>query len=284
MKIKLKAPAKINLFLEITGKRPDGYHNLESIMQTVSLYDEVTVEDCAGDTINLECSDKNLPADESNIVFKAAKALKEHFKIGRGVKIYLKKEIPMGAGLGGGSSDAAATIKALVKLWDIKAEKSELERIAAKLGADVPFFLTGGTALCEGIGDIVTPLRNITRMPIILVNPGFSISTPSVYKQVRLPLTNTIKIHTIKKLICDGSFNEKDAFNYCFNRLEDYVFPNYPEIAGIKSILTDLGCASLMSGSGATVFGIFGSESQSETMNSKLQQYNWTTWLAYPSE
>ena len=121
-------------------------------------------------------------------------------------------------------------------------------------------------------------------MPIILVNPGFSISTPSVYKQVRLPLTNTIKIHTIKKLICDGSFNEKDAFNYCFNRLEDYVFPNYPEIAEIKSILTDLGCASLMSGSGATVFGIFGSESQSETMNSKLQQYNWTTWLAYPSE
>ena len=93
MKIKLKAPAKINLFLEITGKRPDGYHNLESIMQTVSLYDEVTVEDCAGDTINLECSDKNLPADESNIVFKAAKALKEHFKIGRGVKIYLKRSL-----------------------------------------------------------------------------------------------------------------------------------------------------------------------------------------------
>lgn len=283
MKITLKAPAKINLFLEITGKRQDGYHNLESIMQTVSLYDELTAEDSEDDCIILECSDKNLPADETNIVYKAAKALKEHFKIDRGAKIFLKKEIPMGAGLGGGSSDAAAALKALTELWGIKAEKRVLERIAAKLGADVPFFLTGGTAFCQGIGDQITPLPDIAKVPIILVNPGFGVSTPSVYKKVKFPLTNIIKIHTINKLICDGSFNEKNAFKHCFNRLEDYVFPSYPEIAEIKSVLTDLGCASLMSGSGATVFGIFGSESQSETMNSKLQEYNWTTWLVYPS-
>ena len=281
MKITLKAPAKINLYLEITEKRSDGYHNLESVMQTVSLYDEVTVEDAPAG-INLECDNKNLPSDSSNIVYKAAAAVKNRFNIEKGVKITLKKEIPMGAGLGGGSSDAAAAIKALVKFWNIKTQKTELEKIAAKLGADVSFFLTGGTALCEGTGEIVTPLLNIRKMPVILANPGFSVPTHSVYKKVTFPLTKPRKIHTIKKLICDGSFNENYALKYCFNRLEEFVFPDYPEIAKIKSVMADLGCASLMSGSGATVFGIFGSESQSETIKSKLREYQWNVWTVFP--
>jgi 4-diphosphocytidyl-2-C-methyl-D-erythritol kinase len=281
MKIKIQAPAKINLYLEITGKRADGYHNLETIMQTVSLYDEISVENAASGII-LECDNKEIPADGSNIVCKAAAAVKSRFNIEKGIKITLKKVIPAGAGLGGGSSDAAATLKALVKLWNIKTDKTELEKIAAGLGADVPFFLTGGAALCEGIGEIVTPLANIEKMPIILVNPGFGVPTPSVYKNVKFPLTKTRKIHTIKKLICGGSFNKNDASICCFNRLEEFVFPSYPEIAKMKSIMADLGCASLMSGSGATVFGIFGSESQSETIKSKLREYHWNTWTVYP--
>ncbi|MDR1196027.1 MAG: 4-(cytidine 5'-diphospho)-2-C-methyl-D-erythritol kinase [Endomicrobium sp.] len=281
MKIKIQAPAKINLYLEIIGKRPDGYHNLESVMQTVSLFDDITVEDISSGII-LECDNANIPSDSSNLAYKAALSLQKHFDIQKGVKITLKKEIPTGAGLGGGSSDAAAVIKALVKLWGIKASKPELESIAAGLGADVPFFLTGGTAVCKGIGEIVFPLANIRKMPIILVNPGFGVSTPSVYRNVEFPLTKPRKIRIIERLICGGSFNKNDASKYCFNRLEEFVFPAYPEIAKIKSIMADLGCASLMSGSGATVFCILGSESQSETIKSKLREYHWNTWTVYP--
>lgn len=281
MKIKISAPAKINLYLEIKEKRADGYHNLESIMQTVGLYDEITVEDARGGIL-LDCDNPALPSDGSNIAYKAAAAVRDKFSIKKGVKITLKKNIPAGAGLGGGSSDAAAVIKALVRLWNIKVQKPELEKTAAALGADVAFFLTGGTALCEGKGEVVTPLADMPEMPILLVNPGFGVPTRSVYEKVKFPLTKPRKIHKIKKLICSGSFNKNNALKYCFNRLEEFVFPEYPEIAKIKSIMADLGCASFMSGSGATVFGIFGSESQSETIKSKLREYYRNTWTVYP--
>ena len=278
MKINLKAPAKINLFLEIKNKRHDGYHNLESIMQTVSLYDELSFELTSKD-IYLECNNKNLACDETNIVYKTITAVKTHFNIDSGVKIYLKKEIPMRAGLGGGSSDAATTLEALVKLWNIKATKSELEQIATTLGADVPFFLTGGTALCEGIGEIVTPLKEIENLNVVLVNPGFGIPTAGVYKKIKLPLTNQVRIHTIKSLICDGSFNVQNAFDSCFNRLEEFVFPNYPEITKIRNVLNRLDCVSLMSGSGATVFGIFDLNTKIEAIKFGLNKYNWKTWF-----
>ncbi|MCA6069587.1 MAG: 4-(cytidine 5'-diphospho)-2-C-methyl-D-erythritol kinase [Endomicrobium sp.] len=278
MKINLKAPAKINLFLEIKHKRQDGYHNLESIMQTVSLYDELSFELTNRD-ISLECNNKNLACDETNVVYKTITAVKTRFNIDSGVKIYLKKGIPMEAGLGGGSSDAAATLEALVKLWNIKIAKSELEQIAATLGADVPFFLTGGTALCEGIGEIVTPLKKIDNLNVVLVNPGFGIPTAGVYKKIKFPLTNQVRIHTIKSLICDGSFNTQNAFNSCFNRLEEFVFPDYPEIIKIKSVLNKLGCVSLMSGSGGTVFGIFDSNTKIEAVKFCLNKCNWETWF-----
>jgi 4-diphosphocytidyl-2-C-methyl-D-erythritol kinase len=278
MKIKIKSPAKINLFLEIKNKRSDGYHNLESIMQTISLYDELSFDLREKDII-LECSDKSLSVDETNIIYKATKAVQNHFKIDNGVKIYSKKEIPIGAGLGGGSSNAAATLKALVKLWNIKTTKTELEQIAAKLGADVPFFLTGGTALCEGTGEKITPLKSIDTLNIILVNPGFSVMTTDVYKKIKFPLTNQVKIHRIVFAICSGFFNIKNAYKCCFNRLEEFVFPDYPEIVIIKNILNDLGCVSFMSGSGATVFGIFDFNVNPEIIRSKLSRYGWKFWF-----
>jgi len=283
MKLTVKAPAKINLFLEIIGKRPDGYHNLETVMQTINLYDELSFETAEGG-ISLECSDKALSAGGDNIVYRAAAALKERYGIRKGVRIYLKKEIPMGAGLGGGSSDAAATLKTLVQMWQIDIKDKELKAIASKLGADVPFFLTGGTALCEGIGDIVTPLAKIKNMLIILANPGFGVPTAQVYKKIKFPLTNQRKVDKIQTLIYDGSFDLKGAFESCFNRLEEFVFPDYPEIAEIKRVLTELGCASFMSGSGATVYGILGSQSQSETIQSKLQKHGCKTWLVHPAQ
>jgi 4-diphosphocytidyl-2-C-methyl-D-erythritol kinase len=278
MKINLWAPAKINLFLEIQNKRSDGYHNLESIMQTVSLYDNLSFEN-TGKDIFLSSSDKSLPTDETNIVYKAAKTVKDRFNINKGVKIYLTKEIPIGAGLGGGSSDAAATLKALIKLWNIKTTKKTLEQIAVKLGADVPFFLTGKTAICKGIGEIVMPLKNIDKLNIVLVNPGIKISTADIYKKVKFPLINRAEIHKIKSLICSGLFDTKNAFSSCFNRLEEFVLPNYPKLAKIKSVLNKLGCISLMSGSGSTIFGIFDSSTGVEAIKLGLNKYSWKTWF-----
>ncbi|MDR0820506.1 MAG: 4-(cytidine 5'-diphospho)-2-C-methyl-D-erythritol kinase [Endomicrobium sp.] len=278
MKIHLRAPAKINFFLEIKNKRADGYHNLETIMQTVSLYDELSFE-LAENMISLECSDKSLSAYKTNIVYKAAMAVKKHYNTDKGVKIYLKKEIPTGAGLGGGSSDAASTLEALVRLWNIKTTKNELEQIAIKLGADVPFFLTGGTALCEGIGEIITPLKSAGELNIVLVNPGFGVPTADVYKKIKFPLTNQAKIHTIKDLILNNSFNKKEAFKSCFNRLEGFVFPNYPEILEIKRVLNELCGTSLMSGSGATVFGILDSSVKTEKLKSRLNRCGWKIWF-----
>jgi 4-diphosphocytidyl-2-C-methyl-D-erythritol kinase len=278
MKIILKAPAKINLFLEIKNKREDDYHELESIMQTVNLYDELSFE-LTDKNIFLECNSKTLPTNSTNIVYKAARAFHDYFKIDKGIKIYLKKTIPMGAGLGGGSSDAAATLVALAKLYNVKTNKKELEQIATKLGADVSFFLTGGTALCEGIGDIISPLKTIKNLNVILVNPGFVINTASIYKKVKFPLTKKAEITKIKTRIDSGFFNTSNAFSYCFNRLEDFVLTDYPEIAKIKDVLRTIGCISLMSGSGATVFGLFDSNVNLDSIRTTLNKYSWKFWF-----
>ena len=163
----------------------------------------------------------------------------------------------------------------MVKLWNIKTTKDELEQIAAELGADVPFFLTGGTALCEETGEIVTPLKSVGKLNIVLVNPGFGILTASAYKKIKFPLTNQVKIHKIKTLICNDSFNKKEAFNTCFNRFEESVISDYPKVEEIKKVLIKLGCTGLMSGSGATVFGILDSDTKIEKLKSGLSRYSW---------
>jgi 4-diphosphocytidyl-2C-methyl-D-erythritol kinase len=284
MNITLKAPAKINLFLEIVGKRPDGYHLLETVMQTVSLYDELTFEAAEPQNISLQSEEAfdSLPLDDSNIIIRAAKILKEKYGVNQGAKITLKKNIPLGAGLGGGSSDAAAALLALVKLWNIKTSKSELEKIASGLGADVAFFLTGGAALCKGIGDIVEPLARKAlngRISIVLVNPGFGVPTPSVYKKVKFPFTNPRKIDKIKNQIATGSFDLLSAKETMFNRLEDFVLSDYPETAKIKEALLSAGCAPLMSGSGATVFAIYAPQDK-QKIEEELKKRAWKYWFA----
>jgi 4-diphosphocytidyl-2-C-methyl-D-erythritol kinase len=247
-------------------------------MQTVSLYDELSFENADKDII-LECGNKSLPCDKTNLIYKTALALKTHFNINKGVKIYLQKKIPLGAGLGGGSSNAATTILALVKLWNIKTTQQELNSIATKLGADIPFFLTSGTCLCEGIGEIVTSLNNINNLDMILVNPAFGVSTVEVYKKINFPLTSPVKINKIKNLICNRSFNNKEAFKSCFNRLEEFIFVDFTTIAKIKSLLNKLGCVSLLSGSGATVFGIFDNSVSKEQLTYELKKTPWDFWF-----
>ncbi|MDR2771941.1 MAG: 4-(cytidine 5'-diphospho)-2-C-methyl-D-erythritol kinase [Elusimicrobiota bacterium] len=282
-KISAKAYAKINLFLEVTSKREDGYHNIQTIMQTIAIYDELEIENINTDEIVFCCKNApTVPSGEKNIVYKAARLLKDTFGIKEGLKISLKKNIPAGAGLGGGSSDAAETIKSFVKLFDIKDSKITRQKclkIATTLGADVPFFLTGSTALCEGIGDIVFPLKNLKKQHIILLNPNIEIPTHSVFRRLKFPLTKGGVIHKIAALISDGKFNKNSGFDVLFNRLEEFVFPYYPEILRMKTILSQLGCASLMSGSGATVFGIADSQAHLEYVKSNLKNFPWKIWL-----
>ncbi|MDR2709576.1 MAG: 4-(cytidine 5'-diphospho)-2-C-methyl-D-erythritol kinase, partial [Elusimicrobiota bacterium] len=227
--IKVLAPAKINLFLELINRRPDGYHNLITIMQEIDLYDEISFEINSTGDIVLTSSNKDLACDESNLIYKACKKIKERFSISAGFNIFLQKNIPMGAGLGGGSSDAASAIKALVKLFDIKCSKSILAEIASKLGADTAFFLTGHTALCEGIGEIVTPLNCMGHLSFVLVNPNYSIATADIFKTVKFPLTTTDRFHKIRSALT-GPLTKDIISKMLFNRLEEFVLPYHPEI------------------------------------------------------
>lgn len=275
--MKLLAPAKINLYLEIISKRQDGYHNLESVMHTVSLCDEL--EFLASDKIELIC-DKDVCSPEKNLVYKTAVKLKEKYSLNnKGVKIILKKNIPTGAGLGGGSSDAAATILALNKYWNLNLSKKELEEFAATIGADVPFFLTGGTAKIEGIGDIVKKIKVNDKYHFVLVKPDFGVSTVEAYSKIKMPLTNINKFNKIIEMLESCRLDKAISKDLFFNRFESTVFSDYPEIQKIKSVLSDLGAVSLMSGSGATVFGLVSDEQEAKCIAEQLKKYTWKVWI-----
>lgn len=275
----VQAPAKINLFLEIINKRPDGYHNLDSIMHTVSLFDTLEFEEIKENKIELFCVNANLPTDRSNLVYRAAEKFKEKYNINTGIKIKLTKNIPMGAGLGGGSSDAAAVLNALNKLWKINDSLKNLENLAATLGADVPFFLTGGTAKISGIGDIVKKLNSDREYSFVLVKPDFGVSTVYAYSKVKFPLTNVHKIDKITKYIEQNLLDYENAKDLFFNRFEELIFGEYPEIKQIKNTLESIGCISLMSGSGATVFGLLQCQENLNNVADVLAKYNWNVWF-----
>ncbi len=274
----IKAPAKINLYLEIINKRADGYHNIESIMHTVSLFDELEFEEIKENKIELSCSNTELSADKNNIVYKAAEQFKKKYNIDKGIKIKLVKNIPMGAGLGGGSSDAAATLNALNKIWEVHAGLKELESLAAKLGADVPFFLTGGTAKISGIGDKVEKLKSDLNLNFILVKPNFGVSTVYAYSKIKFPLTNPRKIDKITACIDTGLLGCENAKALFFNRFEEFIFDEYPEIKNIRNVLESFGCAGLMSGSGATVFGLLAGQENLIEITKELAKKNWNVW------
>lgn len=276
----VKAPAKINLYLEILNKRQDGYHNIESIMHTVSLFDILELEQIEENKIDLVCLNVNLSNDKNNLVYKAAMKFKEKYNIDKGIKIKLTKNIPMGAGLGGGSSDAAATLLALNKIWNVNDSVENLEKLGAKIGADVPFFITGGTAKISGIGDVVEKINSNLNYNFILVKPNFGVSTVHAYSKIKFPLTNPQKINTIITSVIENTLSFEVAKVLFFNRFEEFVFDEYPEIKQIKETLNELGCVSLMSGSGATVFGLLKDNSKINYTLDELKKYNWNVWFA----
>ena len=175
--ITLPAFAKINLGLRVLGRRADGYHEIRTVFQTVTLHDTLTFEPAPGGLLELACTDPTIPTDESNLILRAASLLRERYGVSRGARTRLEKSIPAGGGLGGGSSDAAAALLALNRLWNLGAGARELSELGARVGADVPFFLTGGTALGTGTGADVEPLEDAPKMPLVIVTPGVRVAT-----------------------------------------------------------------------------------------------------------
>jgi len=257
MKIKFKTPAKINLGLHIYGKREDGFHELETIFQMVSLYDDVELE-LLPSGIKLECDTLGVPTYDTNLVCKAALLLRQSYQVeDKGVSIRLKKKIPFGAGLGGGSGNAAGVLMGLNRLWDLNIEREKLLALAAELGSDVPFFLTSPCALGMGRGEQLKVLKPCAKFQVLLVFPGFPVATSWVYQNLKLKLTkreNNISI--LRKNL--SLWDITSLGSWLYNDLEPVVIQRFPEVQVVKDELRAWGALGvLLSGSGSTVFGIF---------------------------
>ncbi len=257
MKLKFKTPAKVNLGLHVHGKREDGFHELETIFQMVSLFDDVELE-LLSSGIKLECDTPGIPTDDTNLVCKAALLLRKSYQVeGKGVSIRLKKKIPFGAGLGGGSGNAAGVLMGLNRLWDLNIDREKLFTLAAELGSDVPFFLTSPCALGKGRGERLKVLEPCSKFQVLLVFPGFPIATSWVYQNLRLKLTK--RPNNISILRKNLSLSDITSLgSQLYNDLESVVIQKFPEVKVVKDELWAWGALGvLLSGSGSTVFGIF---------------------------
>ncbi|HTP03877.1 MAG TPA: 4-(cytidine 5'-diphospho)-2-C-methyl-D-erythritol kinase [Nitrospirota bacterium] len=273
--ITIKAPAKINLCLSVFGKRPDGYHEVEMLIQMVGLYDEVTV--ARGDRgITVRCDNSAVPSGEGNIAWKAAAAMLKISERNTGLSIDIRKAIPVAAGLGGGSGDAAAVLAAANRLLGVRLNRERLAEVGAGLGMDVPFFFYGPTALARGRGEILTTLTPLPKFSVLLVNPGFETSTAWVYKNVNLRLTKKVDCNKIAGLAV------RSIAESLHNDLETVTAAMHPEISRIKGALLARGAiGACMSGSGPTVFGIFETE---EACRAAAKSISGEGWKLYPTE
>lgn len=246
--------AKINLSLDVIGKRPNGYHDVQMIMQSISLADQVRVRRWNGET-KVTSNLGNIPLNEDNIAVKAWRLMQERFHLPGGLEIHLHKEIPVEAGLAGGSTNAAAVLKGVNEIYHLGLSPGDLAELGSSIGADVAFCISGGTALAEGIGEKLTPLPPLPPAWLVLVNPGFGVSTKEIYQQLhwqrifRRPDTNFL-VQAVK----NGDW--PSLASHMVNVLEEVTLEIYPEVGRIKRALEDAGLYPLMSGSGPTVFGI----------------------------
>ncbi|PWB78061.1 MAG: 4-(cytidine 5'-diphospho)-2-C-methyl-D-erythritol kinase [Candidatus Methylomirabilota bacterium] len=250
----LTSPSKINLFLEVLGRRDDGYHEICSIVALTELCDTITLERCTSG-ITIRVGDPKVPSGPDNLCYRAADLLLRHSGVHGGVSIRIEKHIPVAGGMGGGSSNAAATLWGLNLLYDLGWPREELTGLGSELGSDVPLFFCRGAAFIRGRGERVEELAALTPRWLVIANPGMEISTASVYRRLRLPLTSETAGFTMRDLVEAGQIEA--ALSHCFNRLEDVVLEAYPPVASLKQRLLLLGASPvLVSGSGPTVFGI----------------------------
>jgi 4-diphosphocytidyl-2-C-methyl-D-erythritol kinase len=273
----LLSPAKINLFLKVTRRRADGYHDLYSLMCRVSLSDTVTLSFNETSSITVRCAHPHVPEGKANLTYKAASMFFEALSEEKGVDIAIDKAIPVGAGLGGGSSNAAAVLTGLNQRHGFPFNKKELMDMGLFLGADVPFFILGQTALARGIGEKLEPFEGLPSLSAILVYPRLQVSTAWVYEHLNLGLTNCEENYNVSWFLEDHS-RIKDLL--C-NDLEQVTVGRFPEIDSVKRALLDLGAiGSLMSGSGSTVFGLFPTRQQAADVVNRLEdQKQWDTFL-----
>ncbi len=258
-RVTLRAPAKINFFLEVLKKRPDGYHDIETILQEISLADSVTLNEMRSPGIKIQCSNPLVPSDSRNLAYKAAFLLKQYLREEkRGVVIAIEKNIPVAAGLGGGSSDAAAVLKGLNKLWKINLKTPELIALAEKIGMDVPFFILGGLCLGRGRGEKLMPLPRLPEMWFAVAVPDIRVQTAWVYSQLSISsLTRKRKKNRIILQVIQSSDAGKIG-SQLFNRLEEVTMKKHRVIGNLKEKMLTAGAGgALMSGSGPAVFGLF---------------------------
>ncbi|MBJ6361287.1 4-(cytidine 5'-diphospho)-2-C-methyl-D-erythritol kinase [Paenibacillus sp. GCM10012307] len=262
MKIYEKAPAKINLLLDVLRKREDGYHEVEMIMTMVDLADRLEMEELPRDTIIISSQAGYIPLDEKNLAFQAAKLIKERYDVRKGVYIHLDKKIPVAAGLAGGSSDAAAALRGLNRLWKLGISEEELCELGAELGSDVPFCITGKTALATGRGEKLQRIGNPPQCWVVLAKPPINVSTADVYGRLRASqLESHPSTSDMLSAIERGSFGDMCAS--LGNVLESVTLSLYPEVGQLKESMQRLGADGvLMSGSGPTVFGLVSKESK----------------------
>ena len=256
--ITLKSRAKINLSIDVLGKRQDGYHLVEMIMQTIDLYDLIEINEKDNDQITIKSTSDEIPLDCNNLVYKAANLIKKTFNINKGVEIHIKKNIPVAAGMAGGSSNAAAVLVGLNKLWNLNLSNQQLEKIGLKLGADVPFCINGGAVLASGIGEELTPIKGLTKDVCILVcKPDLFVSTKEVYECID---SKDIDKRPNNKFLIECLKNEdtRQLAENMFNVLEGVTMDKHPVIQQIKDIMTNnRALGAMMSGSGPTVFGLY---------------------------
>lgn len=270
--LKIRAYGKINLGLDVIGKRPNGYHDVRMIMQTVRLFDQVILTKQEEPGITVETNLPFLPIDENNLVYKAAKLMIDRYHISSGIHITLKKYIPVSAGMAGGSSDCAATLYGMNRLFDLKLPRKKLMELGVTLGADVPYCLMRGTALSEGIGEVLTPLPPMPDCYILIGKPQINVSTKFVYENLKLH--DEIKHPDIDGMVeALKQGNLSGISSRLGNVLESVTIPEYPVIQKIKDRMIELGAMNaLMSGSGPTVFGIFQEKEKAETACERMRQ------------
>lgn len=271
--ITVQAPAKVNYRLDVLRRRPDGYHDLRMIMQRIDLCDEITISLTSGNDVRVSCGKHGVPDGPGNIAWRAATAMLAATGSSAGVDIAISKMIPVAAGLGGGSSDAATVLLALNDLLDAGLSNEKLREIGLTLGADVPFFVFGQTALAEGVGEVLTPVTGLPEAWIVLVNPNIHVSTAWVYQN--LQLTNPRVDYTLPRFC--GKLD--DICGILHNDLESVTMQRFPVIGEIKERIATEGAAGvLMSGSGPTVFGVFASEPEARSCSAVINKE--TGWFS----
>jgi len=289
--LSLKAPAKINLYLEITGNRPDGYHELVMVLQSINLCDRLDLRLTGSDKIHLHCDHPEVPTDETNLAYKAAKLLQDLYPDFGGVEITITKNIPIGAGLAGGSSDAAAVLVGIDRLWNLGLTQGELRELSAQLGSDVPFCIGGGTVLAVGRGELLSPLPALENLALVICKPRkLGISTVWAYQTFRSQGLLAISSHggnssqMLAAIASRDQSSHRQIARLLYNDLERVVLPAHPQIAQLKQNLAAQECLGvLMSGSGSTVFAVAQNLESADRIAASIDQDDTDVWVTTSS-